>query len=104
MPSPPRVRHQDHPATDSGGRAHFRGGPISGPRPGKRKLRTRPQCEPLEARRLMASTPGYDYQLSGESWPNPNHISYSIAPDGVFWDHGANNLGAMFNTRFGTGG
>jgi hypothetical protein len=47
---------------------------------------------------------GYDYVLSGESWPNPAHITYSIAPDGVFWDHGTNNLNATFNTKFGTGG
>jgi hypothetical protein len=50
------------------------------------------------------TTPGYDFQLSGESWPNPNHITYSIAPDGVFWDHGTNNLNATFDARFGTGG
>jgi hypothetical protein len=50
------------------------------------------------------ATPGYDYLLSGNSWLDPGHITYSIAPDGVFWDHGTNNLNATFNTRFGTGG
>ena len=52
----------------------------------------------------MSVTPGYDYVLSGESWPNPSHITYSIAPDGVFWDHGTNNLNATFNAKFGTSG
>ena len=40
----------------------------------------------------------------GTSWPNPSHITYSIAPDGVFWDHGTNNLNATFNAKFGTSG
>ena len=40
----------------------------------------------------------------GPSWPNPSHITYSIAPDGVFWDHGINNLKATFNAKFGTSG
>ena len=40
----------------------------------------------------------------GDSWPNPSHITYSIAPDGVFWDHGINNLNATFNAKFGTSG
>ena len=52
----------------------------------------------------MSVIPGYDYVLSGESWPNPSHITYSIAPDGVFWDHGTNNLNATFNAKFGTSG
>ncbi len=52
----------------------------------------------------MSVTPGYDYVLTGESWPNPSHITYSIAPDGVFWDHGTNNLNATFNAKFGTSG
>jgi len=52
----------------------------------------------------MSVIPGYDYVLQGESWPNPSHITYSIAPDGVWWDHGINNLNATFNARFGTSG
>jgi len=52
----------------------------------------------------MSVTPGYDYVLQGEKWSNPGHITYSIAPDGVWWDHGTNNLNATFNARFGTSG
>lgn len=58
-------------------------------------------CEPLEGRALMA-TAGYDYILGGLQWPNPGHITYSIAPDGVMWDHGVDNLNATFNAAFGT--
>ena len=52
----------------------------------------------------MTAIAGYDYLLSGESWADPSHITYSIAPDGVFWDHGTNNLNATFNAKFGTDG
>ena len=52
----------------------------------------------------MSITPGSDYVVTGYSWPNPSHITYSIAPDGVFWDHGTNNLNASFNAKFGTSG
>jgi hypothetical protein len=69
-----------------------------------RHLKRRPSCERLEDRSLMTSTPGYDYVLTGYSWPDPNRITYSIAPDGVFWDHGTNNLNATFNAKFGAGG
>lgn len=49
------------------------------------------------------ATAGYDYVLSGDSWADPSHITYSIPADGVFWDHGVNNLNATFNARFGAG-
>jgi hypothetical protein len=52
----------------------------------------------------MTAIPGYDYVLSGYTWQNPSHITYSIAHDGVLWDHGTNDLNAVFNARFGTGG
>lgn len=68
-------------------------------RPGRRTLR--PSLEPLEGRALLA-TSGYDYILTGLEWPNPGHITYSYAPDGVLWDHGVNNLNATFNAAFGT--
>jgi len=58
----------------------------------------------LEELTLMSAIPGYDYVVTGYSWPNPDHITYSIAPDGVFWDHGTNNLNASFNAKFGTSG
>ncbi|WP_168221671.1 matrixin family metalloprotease [Aquisphaera giovannonii] len=48
--------------------------------------------------------PGNDYVLSGYKWSNPGHITYSIAPDGVLWDHGVNDLNAVFNAKFGTDG
>lgn len=49
------------------------------------------------------ATAGYDYVLSGDSWADPSHITYSIPADGVFWDHGVNNLNATFNAKFGAG-
>ncbi len=61
-------------------------------------------CDRLEERSLMSVIPNYDYVLYGSSWANPSHITYSIAPDGVFWDHGTNNLSASFNAKFGTSG
>src|SRR5262245_42962860 len=72
--------------------------------PGKPSRRVRwPSCELLEARALMA-VPSYDYELTGLNWQNPAHITYSIAPDSVFWDHGTNDLNATLNAKFGTGG
>lgn len=72
-------------------------------RPGRRRGNRvrRPTFEPLEGRTLLA-TSGYDYILTGLQWPNPGHITYSFAPDGVTWDHGVNNLNATFNAAFGT--
>jgi hypothetical protein len=61
-----------------------------------------PTGEALESRELL-TTAGYDFVSSGYRWSNPAHITYSIAPDGVFWDHGPNNLNATFNARFGNG-
>src|SRR5436305_12852191 len=62
----------------------------------------RTSWERLEARELLAS-PGSDYRLSGLQWPDPSHITYSLAPDGVFWDHGVNNANATFDAQLGTG-
>lgn len=55
--------------------------------------------ESLERRELPAAP----YVLSGFSWNDPTHLTYSIAPDGVFWDHGVNNLNAVFDAKFGAG-
>src|SRR5262249_21383317 len=44
-----------------------------------------------------------DYITTVYRWADPSHITYSIAPDGVFWDHGANNLNATMNAKFGNG-
>src|SRR5262245_27169213 len=104
MPSPSRVRYENHPTGHFERLAQLRRDRVFGPWSRKRNLRTSPRCELLEARRLLTWTPGYDYQLSGESWPYPNHITYSIAPDGVFWDHGTNDVNATFNARLGTDG
>src|SRR6185312_16781823 len=65
-----------------------------------RRRACRPSCESLEGRELLA-TSGYDYILTGYKWPNPSHITYSFAPDGVMWDYAVNNLNATFNARFG---
>jgi hypothetical protein len=50
----------------------------------------------LEQRELL-------YVPSGNRWANPNEISYSIVADGVSWDHGANDLNAVMNAKFGPG-
>jgi Matrixin len=55
----------------------------------------RPLCQDLEARTLL-------YAVSGLSWPDPHHITYSIVADGVSWDHGTNRLNAALNEQFGT--
>ncbi|WP_406699484.1 matrixin family metalloprotease [Singulisphaera sp. Ch08] len=52
---------------------------------------------------MLLATVGYDYILSGTRWVNPSHITYSVAPDGVLWDHGTSNLNAAFNAKFGNG-
>jgi hypothetical protein len=62
----------------------------------------RPSGERLEERALLA-VPGYDYALSGFQWSNPAHLTYSIAPDGVYWDHGTNALNATFDAQMGEG-
>ncbi len=56
----------------------------------------------LEDRALMA-TAGYDYLVSGFQWQNPSRITYSIAPDGVYWDHGTNALNASMDAQIGPG-
>ena len=47
---------------------------------------------------------GVDYVVDGLKWSNPNRITYSIAPDGVYWSHGTNTLNATFNSTIGTNG
>src|SRR5438270_8355794 len=71
-------------------------------RPARR--RHRPSCDQLEDRSLMTRIPGYDYVLTGYSWQNPARITFSVAPDGVFWDHGTNALNATLNAKFGASG
>lgn len=70
-------------------------------RPGK-SSRTRPGLEGLEERLLLA-TAGYDYALSGYRWANPSQLTYSVAPDGVYWSHGENNLNRTLNPKLGYG-
>ena len=43
------------------------------------------------------------YAVSGLAWPNPAHISYSIVPDGVSWDHGTNDVNATLDAQLGIG-
>lgn len=52
------------------------------------------------------ATAGADYVLAGANlqWSDPSRITYSIAPDGVFWGHGTNTLNAYFNSTIGTNG
>jgi len=60
----------------------------------------------LEGRALLSTASAAQpspYVLSGFKWANPSHITYSIAPDGVVWDHGINDLNAVFNAKFGAG-
>ena len=59
--------------------------------------------ERLETRDLKSAVSGVDYLDSGYQWANPSHITYSIVPDGVQWDHGITNLNATFNAKFGNG-
>jgi hypothetical protein len=63
---------------------------------------SRPIGEVLESRQLLSAVPGFDYRLSGYRWSNPARITYSIPPDGVFWDRGVNRLNAEFDARFGS--
>jgi predicted Zn-dependent protease len=67
------------------------------------RLRRRPCLEGLETRDLKSAVAGVDYLDSGYQWANPSHITYSIVPDGVQWDHGITNLNAAFNAKFGNG-
>lgn len=67
-----------------------------------RKTR-RLRVEPLEERALMAAV-GVDYVVEGLKWSNPSRITYSIAPDGVYWSHGTNTLNATFNSTIGGNG
>ncbi|SIN74463.1 Matrixin [Singulisphaera sp. GP187] len=69
---------------------------------GKSSRRRRLEWDCLEERMLLA-TAGYDYVLNGTRWADPSHITYSVAPDGVLWDHGPSNLNATFNAKFGNG-
>lgn len=70
---------------------------------GPRPVRLVPRLDRLESRQMLTGTPGVDYALSGSQWANPTRITYSIAPDGVAWDHGLNSLNAAFDARFGQG-
>jgi Matrixin len=70
----------------------------------KARRRRRPSAEGLEGRALLAApVAGTDYVLSGYQWADPAHITYSIAPDGVEWGHGINDLNAAFDAKFGDG-
>ena len=62
----------------------------------------RVSLEGLEDRTLLA-TAGVDYVLSRYSWSNPSKITYSIAPDGVYWVSGVNAINSSLDARFGAG-
>jgi matrixin len=67
------------------------------------RFRSRPLVEGMEARALLTAVPGVDYVLAGTRWSDPSHITYSIATDGVSWDHGDNILAATFDAKLGSG-
>ena len=62
-------------------------------------LRKAPRCESLEVRQMLTGAPT-DYVLSGYSWSNPAHITYSFPADGTPWDGGTDNLNAAFAAQF----
>ncbi len=62
-------------------------------------LRKAPLCETLESRQMLSGAPT-DYVLSGYSWSNPSHITYSFPADGTPWDNGTNNLYASMASQF----
>jgi len=70
---------------------------------GRARRRPRPSVEGLESRALLAAVAGVDYNPSGSRWANPAHITFSIAPDSVQWEHGLNNLNATFDAELGSG-
>ncbi len=73
---------------------------------GRVRRQRRPSVEGIEGldtRVLLTAVAGVDYILTGYQWPDPSHITYSIVPDGVQWDHGITNLNATFNAKFGNG-
>jgi hypothetical protein len=51
----------------------------------------------LEERQLLTA-----YAISSSQWVNKNLITYSIAPDGVFWYAGTNQINADLTRELGT--
>ena len=43
---------------------------------------------------------GVDYTLMGGQWDNAKPISFSVAPDGVNWNQGVNNVNTQLNAEF----
>lgn len=77
-------------------------GPGRRDRVGRRVSRLRPGCEAMEPRSLLtASGLGADYTLMGGAWDASRPITYSIAPDGVAWDQGTNDVNARLNAAYG---
>lgn len=62
------------------------------------RRRSRPACEDLEGRQLLASG---GYMLSGDQWDNAERITYSIAPEGASWNGGSNILSARLDAKLG---
>ena len=62
-------------------------------------LRMAARCEALETRQMLSGTSA-DYVLSGYSWSNPAHITYSFPADGTPWDGGTDNLNATMAAQF----
>jgi hypothetical protein len=70
------------------------------PRPAKARPRRLIACEALEPRELLSGL-GTDYTLMGGQWNNSQTITYSIAPDGVQWGGGVNNVNATLDAQYG---
>jgi len=61
-----------------------------------------PRFEMLEERQMLSAAVA-DYVLSGSTWTNPSHITYSFPADGVSWDQAANNLNTHLNVDYAGG-
>jgi Matrixin len=69
---------------------------------GRRRALGRFGCELLETRQLLTGSGlGTDYTLMGGQWDNSKTITFSIAPDGVNWDQGTNDVNAKLDAEFG---
>ena len=59
--------------------------------------------EVLEGRELLSGL-GTDYTLMGGQWDNSRPVSFSVAPDGVNWDQGTNEVNGKLNSEFSGAG
>jgi hypothetical protein len=80
-------------------------GRLDRSRPARRRVRPGLACESLEPRELLSGGGrGVDYTLMGGQWDDSRTITYSVAPDGVSWDQGTNNINTSLNGEYGGAG